>query len=486
MKRRRLLAAAAGLGLACGLPPPAGAPPTSPPPSGGTLRVALAEPPVGLDPSRAVDAGSLLVTRQVFETLVDYEPASMRLVPQLARSWDVSADGLVWTMVLRDDVRFSDGTPLDADAVVRSFARGRAADAAAIIRAVEARSSSRVAITTGAPYGPLLSLLALPSFAIQSGGGTGTGPFRATSVDGLVLERNPLYRGAPASIDRVAFRVLREASARVAELRSGAVDLLTDVAPAEGAVLKGDPNLVVLARPALDVGYLGFDAASRPFDDRALRRAVGSAVNRSLLATAVVGDARVVAQLVPAGLLGFDETVTEFIRYDDAFARRALADAGLAGGLQTELWYPPAGRPWAPDPRRLAAAIAADLARVGVNATLRTEDDAGYDRDAVAGRFPLWLGGSGGRPLEPADPDLYFAGLARVGPLAELLRAAHTQVDGSRRAELYKQASRLVQQDVLRLPLLQVSALAATSRKVSGYAPHPAGIDSFASLRLSR
>src|SRR5688572_18738127 len=281
----RVALAAVVLALsACQVAPPPGVAPPLPTPAGGVdrggvFRVAMAGDGATLDPWNASDPNALLVTRQIFETLVEYEPGSLRIVPKLAESWLVSSDGLVWTFVLRRGIKFHDGTDLDAAAVVLNFDRAQKSahplrgpsgvdrfrayatllegfDDASVIARVDAKDGATVVITTRVPFGPLLADLAMPSFAIvspkslrddpsgwstpASSGAAGTGPFvfrpgSWQTGQQIALERNASYwvkdpSGASLPhVDRVVFRVIKEETARIAELRSGGVDSVRDL-----------------------------------------------------------------------------------------------------------------------------------------------------------------------------------------------------------------------------------------------------------------
>src|SRR6267143_3511035 len=117
---------------ACQVAPVTGTATPSPTPGGGVeiggnFRVALTGDLTTLDPWNANDPSALLVTRQIFETLVDYEPGGFKIVPKLAESWSPSPDGRSWTFALRRGVKFHDGIELDAAAVVLNFDRARLA-----------------------------------------------------------------------------------------------------------------------------------------------------------------------------------------------------------------------------------------------------------------------------------------------------------------------------------------------------------------------
>src|SRR4030088_1672291 len=127
----RLVVAIAILALsACQVAPAPGGATPSPTSAGrvdwgGSFRVALSADGTTLDPWNANEPSTLLVTRQIFETLVDYEPGGFKIVPKLAESWSLSPDGRAWTFTLRRGVKFHDGTDLDAAAVVLNFERAR-------------------------------------------------------------------------------------------------------------------------------------------------------------------------------------------------------------------------------------------------------------------------------------------------------------------------------------------------------------------------
>jgi peptide/nickel transport system substrate-binding protein len=540
MQMRLVLAAVLVLS-ACQVPPVPGVSTPTPTPAGtvetgGTLRVALTADATTLDPWNANDTNTMLVTRQIFETLVDYDAGGFKIVPKLAESWSVSPEGRSWTFALRRGVKFHDGTDLDAAAVVLNFDRARQAahplrgpagpgssyrayaallegfdDASVIVRA-EAKDAATVVITTKMPFGPLLADLAMPSFAIvspksmrgdpagwsmpASRGAAGTGPFVFRSGawqpgQQIALERNAEYWTkdqagmALPHVDRVVLRVTRDETARIAELRSGGLDAVRDVTPLTLPAVRGDPNLQLLVRGAATATYLGVGAVA-PFDKVEVRRAIAMAIDKSLLATTLFsGAGRPASQLFPPGMLGYDDSVVEFYRLDIAGAKRLLADAGVASGLTTELWYPSAWRAYYPDPKRVAESIAADLAKIGIVATVRTEDAAAYLADARAGRLPLWLGDAGG---DSADPDSYFpdSGAWAGDVVRELLRRARYEADASKRTELYKQVSKIIQQDATRIPLVQTDALVATTKKVRGLVPHPIGVEAYTLVWLGK
>jgi len=494
-------------------------------PVGGELRVGLETDLTSLDPSQAADAPTLLVLRQVFETLVEHD-RGFAVVPRLAAAAERSADGRTWTLTLRQGVRFHDGSPFDAAAVVFNFGRGRELaghrylldpSGTSLITTVAAEDERTVVFTLRSPFGPFLATLALPAFGMVSprsvsedrGGwmlpgsraAAGTGPFEMRPGGWqrgrqISLERSLGHWDSDAQgralpyLDRVTFKVVPDAATRLAELRGGSLDVLPEVAAHEIAGIAGNPNLALSSRPPSGVLSLGIGSAVRPFDRAEVRRALALAIDRSALAqSAQGGDARPASQFVVPGMLGYDDSVTDFQRLDEATARRLLVDAGFPRGLETELWVVDGDS----EQRRIAEAIAADLFRSGVRAQLRTTDAATLAREAQQHRLPLSLAEHRTRSGDPDELlSSLFAPQQVGGPgwsnpqVTALLRYARAEPGAAKRAELYKQISKIVQAEVPRIPLFHPRRPLAMTKKVRGVIPRALGLESFARVSLGR
>jgi peptide/nickel transport system substrate-binding protein len=477
------------------------------------VRIAQASDIQSLDPWTASDDATMTALRQVYEGLVELEPGGFRIVPKLAETWSTSADGMAWTFHLRSGVRFHDGSVFDAQAVLLNFERAKGFarfDIGAMVTKLEAPDAATVVFTLASSYAPFLATLASGSFGIVnpvcfrqgpawstpgSQCAQGTGPFRIEAGawragDSLTLQRNAAYWGRDADgrtlpyVDTLVFRALRDDASRVAELRSGGIAVSLDIGPASLAAVRSDPNLAVRRRPSYDVSYLGFGTGLKPFGDPSVRRAVALAIDRgAIVQTVYGGDARAAAQLVPPGLIGYDDTITEFSKYDVDSAKKALADAQLAGGFTTELWYVSSPRSALPDPKRIADAIAADLGKIGITIQLRTADASTLAAMTRAGTAPLWLDD---RTADRADPDDFFTGVSSDPVANELLRRARAEMDASKRTELYKQVSKMLQAEIPRVPLFHASPPIALTRKLPGLIPQPIVGESFAGVWIGR
>ena len=483
MARVLALALAFVLGVACQVPPVTATPAPTGALTGGVLRVAIPAEVTALDPWGA-DQASLIATQQIYETLIEIDPATSLVTPGLASSWQMANDGATWTFTLREGIRFHDGTPLEASVVAASFDRGRTtpayrtlfAEPSAIAR-VQAIDARTVRFDLRTPFGPFLAHLASPHAAIARGT-SGTGPFGAPAdalaPDGtLSLRRNDSFWRRDGSgkqlpyLDGLVLRPVRDATSRLAELRAGRVDVALSLPVAQASSARSDPSLVVAPRRDAALASLGIDAAATPFDRPEARRAVAMAIDRNALSAVYAGASRPATQAAPPGSLGHDDSVVEYAPLDTDAARKALADARVTTPILAELAYPSLATAAYPDPQRIAQSIAADLGKIGIVARLRAFDPEAI-RDATS-TFTLDTTPTG---LDPDDLfwPLYGSDDPSVTSLiVGLLRRARGEPDPTKRAELYKQVSKIARTEALRVPLLFADRPTAASARLSGY-----------------
>lgn len=227
------------------------------------------------------------VWSQVYETLVRLTP-DLKIKPGLATSWKSTDEGRTWTFHLRKPVRFHDGTPFNAEAVVFSYGPQSYA-VRTILRAlerVEAADEHTVKFVLSRPM-PLpyyLTHVGWPIMApdcIDKEGEVvrpiGTGPFRFYRQDNdqqVVLVRNDHYWGSRPRLTRVTFKIIPDATARVMALEAEDVDMIVKVPEAEVARLQAHPDLTVYRRMSTFTDFIQFNCQRPPFSDLHLRQAV--------------------------------------------------------------------------------------------------------------------------------------------------------------------------------------------------------------------
>jgi peptide/nickel transport system substrate-binding protein len=483
------------------------------PGKGGTFVFGRGADSVGLDPAVVTDGESFRVTRNIYESLLDYKRDSTEVVAGLAESWVTSPSGLEWKFALRRDVKFHDGTPFNAEAVVFNFERwmfeqhpyhkgvfeywkSMFGGFPGFVKSVKAIDEFSVEFVLDKPMAPFLANLAMPMFGIASPTAikkhgddyfknpVGTGPFRFREWrkdDRIVLERNPDYWGEKARLDRVIFRSIVDNSARLLELQAGSIDLMEFLNPDDIPSVRNEANLQLILRPSMNVGYLWWNVEKEPFGKLDVRRAIAHAVNKRVIVEKLFGGIGVPAKnMLPPSLWGYNDAVVDY-EYDPARARQYLAKAGLANGFKTKLWAMPNPRPYMPQPTKIAEAIQADLKAVGIDADIVTMDWATYlakTRDGEQDMYMLgWTGDNG-------DPDnflYWFFGQQETrsryfnAKAAELTGKARTLFKQEARAQLYREAQVALKEDAANVTIAHTTPPLASKKSVKGYIPHATG-----------
>jgi peptide/nickel transport system substrate-binding protein len=501
--------------------------------------------PVDLDPAIITDGISSRITRQIYEGLTKYKGNTTEVVPALAEKWTVSPDGTVWTFTLRKDVKFHDGTPFDASAVVWNFERWRFSthpqhenaikagktfeyyeaqfggfDDKSLISKVEAVNPTTARITLKSPQGPFLANLAMFVFDIVSPKAAekyglalsknpvGTGPFRFVEWkvnQEVILEANKDYwdKANAPQVQRVIVRNIKDNSQRLAALKAGEIHGMEGLNPDDVKVVRADPNLQVLLRPTNTTGYVAFNYKVKEFKDGRVRQAIAHAINKKAIVDALYGGLGLVAnQFQPPSLWGYNKDLKDY-DYNPQRARDLLKDAGFGSGLKEitwedgkreplQFWYMPVSRPYYPNPKEISEAIAADLAKVGITVQLQTTDWAVYLDKRKNGQLPLYMLGWTGDNGDPDNFVCYFfcsPGTSREGfysspALTEVLLEAQKQTVQDKRAALYRKAEQMIHDDVARIFVANNQPPLGFSKKVKGYVPNPTGSEYFNSVAV--
>jgi len=460
-----------------------------------TLVVGTLADPGSLAPHQATDIVAADIVSSVCETLVRVRPGSFRHEGVLATSW-ASPDQRVWTLTLRENVRFHDGAVLDADAVVQNLEHLRRT------RGFPGRSERLgphlIQVTLDRPNSALLSTLSQPFFAIQSPGRltgpgsdvpVGTGPFRFVAArDGVVeLAAFDGYWAGPPRLRRVAFRRFPDEAALADALASGEADVTSAIGPGRANRLRSQAGVTLDSQTGLNVIYLALNDERPPFTDPRVRRAISRAIDRAALVRDVLaGHAEPADTVLPPTLFGHDTRARELVLDLDA-ARRLLEAARLPHGFETTLTVSLAPRPYLPEPVRVAKRVRDDLARVGVVARLREvpswTEHVGL---ATRGEFDMALLGWQADTLDPND---FLTALVDSGSIGStnrsryrsdemdrLLKRARMESAPRARLELYREAQDLLQQDMPLVPLYHASVFTAHRREVLGLIIGPTGI----------
>jgi peptide/nickel transport system substrate-binding protein len=471
---------------------------------GGALRVGLPSVPAGLDPATVLEGPVSVIARQVFDTLVQYRDLTSDVEPGLASRWSVSRDGLTWTFRLREGVHFHDGTALTAQHVVESLDRVVRPDAPGApnpnaaaprllrgtpgvvkeIRAVDART---VQISLLLPYAPLPTVLAHPAFSIvlASRAGqrwVGTGPFMLTEAGAgrVVLDASAAYWAGPPRSSRLVFLETGEDARGEAMLEAQGVDvLLLSSAPSQSAG--------ALSVPGWRIGYLALEVEREPFSRLKARQAVAAALEPAQLAPAAGPVGVPLLSFLPLGVWGRRDG-PPVLEANPAKAKRLLTEAGFPSGTSAGLLVGDAGGRRV-DASRVAEAIRASLAAVGISVPIQTESPEAALEIARNGQhqmallearveagdphFLLYpLSSSEGASRGPAAVNLSFY---RNRTLDDLLIRASQITFRPERQRLYVRAQAMLAEEVPWVPLYVRLHWAMVRPEVRNLRLHPSG-----------
>jgi peptide/nickel transport system substrate-binding protein len=388
-----------------------------------TLRIGLAEDPDILDPSLARTFVGRIVFASLCDKLVDIDE-KLNIVPQLATSWQWSPDNKALTMKLRPGVTFHDGEKFDAAAVKFNIERHKTIAGSnrrgelLPVSSVEVVDDMTVRLNLSAPFSPLLTVLAdrggmmvSPKAAQAMPTNFGTkpvcsGPFKfveRVAQDRIVLERFPNYWDkGKIHFEKVTFQPIVDATVRLANLRSGQLDFIERVAPADIASIKKE-NKLGIAR-ITELGYQGITINTAKSDlaqknplgrDPRVREAFELSLDRAgIVKVAMDGEAEVGNQWVPPSNSFYARNVP-LPKRDVARAKALLKEAGVTNPSFTLM------TPTTSDAQRLAQVVQAMAKEAGFDVKIQATEFATSLNLADKGQFEAYVLAWSGR----ADPD---------------------------------------------------------------------------------
>ena len=468
--------------------------------------------PRGLDPAYVDDGESAKIMTQIYEGLVRYKPGSTELQPSLATEWSLSADNKEWTFKLRKDVKFHDGTPFNAQAVKFSIERqlvpNRKDDMPYAeftfdgITKVEVIDDYTVKIVLAKPSAPFLANMAMclaapivsPEAVKKSGdkfmeNPVGTGPYKFVKWEkGQQIELVTFdgYWGTKPKVAKVVYKFTKENSVRASDLMTGSTDIMDGVDTNDIKTLEAK-GMTIIKSPGMNINYMGFYTYKKPFDNLKLRKAISMAINRQYLVDYLYqGNAELPNSILPSFIPGYSKDVKPY-DYNVEEAKKLLAEAGFANGFEfTAITYSNP-RPYNPvNGEKLAAAIQADLAKIGVKMSIKSYPWKEYKKVLENGEgdafFYGWIGDNG-----DADNFLMLLETANIkgslnsskysnAKLDQLLVEGRTNLDPAKRAAIYGEAQKLISEEAPWVLISHSLDMAAHRPNIKGFQLHPVGV----------
>ena len=470
-----------------------------------TLRIGLAEDPDVLDPTLARTYVGRIVFASLCDKLFDIDQ-KLNVVPQLALSHETSADGKTVIIKLRPGVKFHDGEPFDAEAAKFSLERHLTMTGSfrkpeiSAIGSIDVVDSLTIRLNLKTPFAPLIAqltdragMMVAPKAAKEAGDKFGlhpvcAGPYKfveRVQQDRIVVEKFADYWNKDnVHIDRIVYLPIVDPTVRLANLKSGALDLIERVLATDIKTVRADPKLRLSS--ALELGYQGMDInvgngekAKGPLGSSdKVRQALNYAIDRKALTQVVFNGEFVPGNQWVSPENPYFQKEFPVPSRDVTKAKALIKEAGVTTPFDVDFMVPKGA-----ETQAVAEVIQAMAADVGINMKIRVTEFATSLKQAEAGEYQAYLLAWSGR----TDPDgnIYIFDKCKApqdypgycNPDADkLLDEARTAADFAQRKAIYGRFTKIVLDDLPKLYLYHRRVLIAHTAQLEGYEQLPDGL----------
>lgn len=447
--------------------------PTQQPLPNTTIIVGSTEyPALGISPYNSTLDTSFNIAHQIYEGLTT-ETLDGTVVPQLATRWSANRDGSVWTFILRQGVRFHDGTSFNATAVKMSIELALPTTLGKLlitpyVKSVVVLNESAVNFVLNTAFGGFPAILATASGLIASPSaynknpsiyGTfvnvGTGPFKFVQWipnDRVILERNAGYWDASRIPKAQTFiwKFFTDANAMVLSLQSGSINAIyRDVPKAQISSLSQNQQLSYLKNLDAFTYFLGLNYRFKPLDNVLFRRAIAYAIDYDRIIK--IENATRAYSVYPTQMFGdLNVNPQKNFTYNPTYAKQLLAKAGYPNGYggTLDLYYTAVA--FGPETTDVVTVIQKDLGDIGIKVNLQSRDAAALSATIESGQAPMAIfrqqPAAGPEPDKPAtsnylrdQPNSYFRWGFTNSTADDMVLQARASISPSERKILYQQ-----------------------------------------------
>jgi ABC-type transport system substrate-binding protein len=468
------------------------------PKSGGSVSISLEADLPTLDPLGLSSFNDRQAGLIMYDTLLEMDEKG-NIIPNIAENLDISPDLKTFKLKLRSGVKFTDGTPYDAAAVVKNFQRimdpknrCRCASDLSTIAKVEATGPLEVTIHTGSPSAHLPATLAdiagmvvSPTAAEKYGAdfgkhGIGAGPFKLKEWQRgaqVVFERNPDYWRKPAAyLDEVVLRPMPDAQTRYASLKAGNLDILMNAGGRDVLDARQQKNIIALEAGSLGTTFIQLNLKTPELSDIRVRRAMAHAISREAYNKAINRGMDKIAS-TPFGTSLFPhEAVDDYPGFDLAKAKKLVEEYGKPIKIKLSVSA-------APQSVLAGQAFQQMWKKVGIETEIVPLEQVQLIRAGAAKDYQAmlyrWAGG-----VDP-DKNVYWFfhsnGSANRTSYSDpemdkLLDAGRATTDRAERLKIYRQVNNLLARDLPYLFLTYFENTTLANANVKGLVAKPDGL----------
>lgn len=452
---------------------------------------------VTLDPADSTDSYSNKAINMIFDTLVDLDENS-EFIPGLAESWDEVSDTEI-VFHLRKGVKFHNGEEMKASDVKFTFDRVKANPKSkamlAQVESIDIVDDYTVSLKMSAPYAPIYVNLTeapchiLSEKAVTEAGedvnkkpvGTGAMMLEEWKVndEAKLVRFDEHWAGTPVTTS-IRLRVIPESSSRTIALENGEVDIIESVPPVDIARLKDNPNITTDEKASQTIIYMGINHSKPPFDKKEVRQAMSFAIDRQSLVDVICeGYAIPATSPFPTIMPSFNEDIKDMYTYDVEKAKALLAQAGLPDGFKAKVYVSNDER------NRAAQLVQSDLSKVGIVLDIEMMEFGTLLEYCNSGTHDLFMLGWGHATNQDRTLTSNFH-TSMIGASGNrswysnptfdaLLEQARSEMDWTKREALYKEAQKIVMDELPWIPLWQPILVNAYNKNLADMIWHKRG-----------
>jgi peptide/nickel transport system permease protein/peptide/nickel transport system substrate-binding protein len=467
------------------------------------LTVGVTAEPYTLDPAMGLSGNDYPFLYTIFDRLLTFDPKTLEPRPGLAENWEFTgADKLTFRLKLRPDLKFQDGTVLDADAVKASlvhFQTGGRIHDLDVVKSIDVVDPLTVEFKLERSFSPLTAVLADRAGMISSPTAirkygkdydrhpVGAGAFMLkqwNAGSSLEFVKFPDYRDKQnVKLAGVTFRIIGNGTSLISAAITGQVDYAYNLESKSLAALQASPRVRVAIEPSLQYNMINVNAGYPPMDDERVRRAVAMSIDRDALAEISLGGAKgegTTSLPIPPSNFASDPRYADYYKYDPAKARQLLAEAGFPNGVTLKICANPS-----------LAGMGTDMTDVE-RETMKT---VGITLDVVVltgsacvqafnlrHEFPVWQGGFSGRPHPYMTFEAYFGTMGAYNKthtkfpgVDELLDKIASTYTTEAQKPLFAELDRLWIEQMPVIPLFFRPNLSVYGKGVAGERPNAQG-----------